>query len=394
MKTILFFMSGYSWAEVRYRDAVFLCARAQGWRIQCVPYVQAAASRYHLPNCSVACDVRGLIEFWRPDGCLVECGAAPRHLQPADFRPVPVVFLDREPETLAEDASYIAINAMQLARRAFDELSLTGIRQFAYARWRDPLPWNVKRERAFAQVLAEHGLGMHVLETGTAKGMPRSSEGLLRDIRALPHPVAVFAANDLVGEQIVSVCHKGGLSVPGDVVVLGVDNAEDVCENAVVSLSSLAPDHAGAGRQACALLARQMETSPSTPVSSATFGVASVVRRASTQRANTDARVLKALEFIRQNATFSRSVEDVVRAMGGCSRRTADLLFKAQVGQSILGHMTDVRVARVQEMLRAGDKPISVVSDMCGFTSVNDLDRVFRQRTGLTPTAWRKRTIA
>ena len=56
--------------------------------------------------------------------------------------------------------------------------------------------------------------------------------------------------------------------------------------------------------------------------------------------------------------------------------------------------MTDVRVARVQEMLRAGDKPISVVSDMCGFTSVNDLDRVFRQRTGLTPTAWRKRTIA
>lgn len=29
MKTILFFMSGYSWAEVRYRDAVFQCARAQ-----------------------------------------------------------------------------------------------------------------------------------------------------------------------------------------------------------------------------------------------------------------------------------------------------------------------------------------------------------------------------
>ena len=28
MKTILFFMSGYSWAEVRYRDAVFQCARA------------------------------------------------------------------------------------------------------------------------------------------------------------------------------------------------------------------------------------------------------------------------------------------------------------------------------------------------------------------------------
>lgn len=387
MKTVLFFMSGYSWAEQHGRDAVLRFARTAGWRVLCIPYAQAEASRFQLANCTVARDVRGLLEFWCPAGCIAECGAAPHHLQPYDFGDVPVVFLDRDPSTVEGDAPCVCSDAHAIAKAAFDELYATGIRNFAFAGWYEALTWSVNREAAFAKVASSAGFGMHVIEMRSPRRHADvEADRLLKAVRSLPKPLAVFAANDLIAEQIVNVCCANGISVPQDLAVVGVDNSPDICENALVSISSIPQDYEGSARRACECLAGII--AGGRKPGNVTHGVGAVVRRASTRRIGSDARVLGAFEFIRQNAAFGVKVEDVVKAMG-CSRRTADLLFSRYVGHSILKELTAVRVNRAKELLRSSDAAVAAVSDMCGFMSVNDFDRVFKSQTGLSPTVWR-----
>ena len=114
-------MSGYSQAEKRGRDDITRFARSARWRVQCVSYAEAEASRYSFVKNFGTRDIGGLLDFWKPDGCIVECGAAPRCLQPADFAGVPVVFLDRDPTTLNEPATCICSDNRKIAAVAFEE---------------------------------------------------------------------------------------------------------------------------------------------------------------------------------------------------------------------------------------------------------------------------------
>ncbi len=391
MKTILLFLSGYSQAEKRGRDEVLHYARATHWRVQCVSYAEAAASRYHLVKDFGVCDVKGLLDFWKPDGCIVECGAAPFCLQPDDFLGVPVVFLDRDPSTLSSPASCVFIDEQRIAEAAFEELASTGAPNFAFAGWYDPLPWTVRRQKAFADILAKKGLEMHVIDmTRSSLGTEASNSRLLATLKSLPRPLAIFAANDLVAEHIIGVCSMNGLSIPDDFAVVGVDNLEDVCENSVVSISSVPQRFEESGRIACECLERVM-ANPSRAPEICLFGVGKTVRRASTRALGLDHRVRSALEFIRQHATFGIGVQDVVKHMG-CSRRTADTLFKASRCRSILGEITKARVESAKAMLVDKHVSISAVAGLCGFPTINELDRVFRRVTGISPKVWRQHT--
>ena len=366
-------------------------ARAAHWRVQCVAYAQAEASRYHLVKGFGASDVKGLLDFWKPDGCIVECGAAPFCLQPDDFPDVPVVFLDRDPSTLSAPASCVCNDEKRVAEVAFEELASTGVQNFAFAGWYEPLPWAVHRQEAFADILAKKGLEMHVIDMPRSpRSTGASNSRLLAKLKSLPRPLAIFAANDLVAEHIVGVCSMNGLSIPGDFAVVGVDNLEDVCENSVVSISSVPPCFEESGQIACECLERVM-ANPSRAPEICFFRVGKAVRRASTMSLGVDFRVRSSLEIIRQHATFGIGVQDVVKHMG-CSRRTADALFKASRRRSILGEIMEARVESVKAKLIDKHVSVSAVAGLCGFPTINELDRVFRRVTGMSPKAWRQHT--
>ena len=165
--------------------------------------------------------IDGLIAFWKPDGCIAECGAAPTSLQPSDFRGTPVVFLDRDPQTLSAPASCVASDPRRIAMAAFDELKRTGRRNFAFAGWYTSVYWSEERRREFSAILEAEGFEMHLLDMRFPHRDARmSNTKLLKSIRSLPRPAAVFAANDIVAEHVASVRVQTGLSVPRDIAII------------------------------------------------------------------------------------------------------------------------------------------------------------------------------
>ena len=184
---------------------------------------------------------------------------------------------------------------------------------------------------------------------------------------------------------MLRLCARLGLRVPNDVAVLGVDNRADICEETAPTLSSVPTDLAAQCDEAVALLAELMEGGARRRVVR-TVPARGVVERSST-RLLRDARVARALEFIRLHACDEGfSVRDVVQSMCVC-RTLADRLFRTVAGRSILNEIHSVRIGRARELLAAGIQP-DLVAAKCGYASYDDFRRVFRQRTGLTPRKW------
>jgi LacI family transcriptional regulator len=122
------------------------------------------------------------------------------------------------------------------------------------------------------------------------------------------------------------------------------------------------------------------------------FGATRLTRRASSRILPVpDAAVRKALEFIRLHACEGIGPRDVVKAMG-ISRTQADLRFRAAVRHTLLDEIHLVRLARAKELVARGIAP-AAVADRCGYSSLADLQRVFRRRVGMTMRAWARETV-
>ena len=71
----------------------------------------------------------------------------------------------------------------------------------------------------------------------------------------------------------------------------------------------------------------------------------------------------------------------------GLGRSQTDLLFRTVEGRSVLAAIHAARLARAQDLLRAG-KSAAFAADVCGYASLVDFRRVFRRRVGSTVRKW------
>jgi AraC-like DNA-binding protein len=65
--------------------------------------------------------------------------------------------------------------------------------------------------------------------------------------------------------------------------------------------------------------------------------------------------------------------------------------FKRTFGQTPHAYLTARRLSRAQALMLEGDEPLSIIALLCGFTDQAHLSKLFRQHTGETPAAWRRR---
>jgi LacI family transcriptional regulator len=102
-----------------------------------------------------------------------------------------------------------------------------------------------------------------------------------------------------------------------------------------------------------------------------------------------DAAVVAALNFIRGHAADEIRVDDVARhaAQG---RRMLEYKFRDLVGHTILEEIRRVRVQWVKQLLSDTDLAMPAIARRSGFSTPQRMSVVFRQVTGLTPSAYRQ----
>lgn len=99
--------------------------------------------------------------------------------------------------------------------------------------------------------------------------------------------------------------------------------------------------------------------------------------------------ILEALYHIEKSYGEELTLEEMA-AEAGFSTAYFSRLFKAQLGVPFSEYLTNVRVRHVQELLAQTDKSVSEIALETGFCNGDYLAARFKQRVGMTPTAFRK----
>jgi AraC family transcriptional regulator, arabinose operon regulatory protein len=99
--------------------------------------------------------------------------------------------------------------------------------------------------------------------------------------------------------------------------------------------------------------------------------------------------VSRSLAFINENWNRALSVTDLAERVG-VSRSKLAAEFKATTGRSVLSFQVDVRIDRAKKLLETGARSIADVAYLVGYSDPLYFSKLFRKRTGLTPSNYRR----
>jgi len=357
-------------------NGVYAAAISHNWQVQTID---------HMPD---AGELHELLAVWNPIGCIVEDGTCQQRIDPRPFGKTPVVVLGRDYYRRRQVFDCIRQDQDEVAAAVMDAFRPNRLEHFAYFGDPESPIWCTEREQCFRKRISNRQT-FSVYRGKSAAGASDISR-IVTWIDALPKPCGVLLSADHVATTFFSALRKAGLSVPGDVVVVSVDNDEQICLNMRPQLTSVMPDYFSAGVKSVGLLAKRIGN-PAAPPLTDPYGVHSVIRRASTGTVYANPRVDKAVVFIRDHACeVGFSVPDVVREMG-CCRCLAERYFKAATRQTVLDFIRATRLAKAKSLMKSPNLLLDAIPLQCGYSSISHFKAFFRKETGMTMRAWRRK---
>ena len=100
--------------------------------------------------------------------------------------------------------------------------------------------------------------------------------------------------------------------------------------------------------------------------------------------------VVRACEgWLAGHFTDSRAIQHVVER-AGVPERTLKRRFKAATGTTLIDYLQNLRVEAAKRMLESGPKPVDEISVEAGYEDTSFFRRLFKRRTGLTPSQYRR----
>ena len=225
-------------------SGVYAGAKAFGW----------AVHEVELRNTTRTVD--DFIEFWKPDGCIVDyCDTELNRLAPAKFPHVAFVYLDVDERLTPSCVHTVQNDSKTCAEIAFRELERINPASYAFIPWCDPIDWSLRREEVFMDLARSTGRKAASFHGKWSKADVMSAQDAFAGFLAqLPHPCAVMATNDEVADLVLRACPLADLAVPGDVALVSVDNSVRLCENSRPTISSVQADFFEGGRVAVEIL--------------------------------------------------------------------------------------------------------------------------------------------
>ena len=330
-------------------------------------------------------DIKALIDFWKPAGIICSCGFGTGGFSTRVFGDIPVVYYDAPPGR----GRCVAVmsDGEQIGRAAAQELLRLDYPNAVFVPFVEDLYWSRERGRAFIAEMNASGIRCATFD-GTIASAAKRMQDLSCWLKSLPRPCGVFAANDIVAEEVENAAERARLRMPRDIAIVGVDNHEQLCTNLPVPLTSIQVDFEQGGYLATDKLAGIIDGTVK-PGGMFRYPMLKVVRRMSTHILPTPAAAFsdRMTAFIHDHVRDGVTVDDVVKAFG-YSRRQTEKLFRTGCGKSILTAIHDAVYDQACMLVKKRKASIASVADSLGGISRSQLDRIFLARTGLTVRAW------
>ena len=318
------------------------------------------------------------------DGAIIKIGSALDMTPILASRHVPLVILEKPSREQIKAVSpehpfaVIGIDNEKVGALAADYLANLG--NFAtYLFIHDPndTEWSKRRGASFKSAMRKRRHHVTIL----------SLEEFERTLPALEKPVAIFAAFDLLASNALKACRRANLSIPGEAVVLSVDNDFALCENTSPTLSSIRLAHENLGYSAAKALHALM-AGKRTKKSEELPPLDIIARNSTTYHPPARLLVDRALQIIEDNKTKRIRVTDIARQLR-VSPSLLKLRFRQIRNRSLRDTIIEIRLAEVMRLLKTSDYPTGQIAKMCGFSSSAVLDHLFKKKFALTPGEWR-----
>ncbi|HWU46128.1 MAG TPA: LacI family DNA-binding transcriptional regulator [Humibacter sp.] len=176
---------------------------------------------------------------------------------PASLAGVPTVLVDAE--SADKRFSSVVPDEFGAAVTATEHLIGAGHRRIGYVCNQDDILATAGRLRGFRAAMAAHGLPVDesLIVSATPDG-PGGRRAALRILEASDAPTALFCFNDRMALGAYQAAALNGLSVPGDLSIVGVDNLEIIAADLLPGLTTVALPHYEMGRWAIDRLHRQI----------------------------------------------------------------------------------------------------------------------------------------
>jgi LacI family transcriptional regulator len=219
------------------------------------------------------------------------------------------------------------------------------------------------------------------------KPVPRR---LAQWLRKLPKPAGVLCCHLGGGGYTIRCCRALGLRVPEDVAVIGSDDT-DLSLASDPTLTSVLLSLETVGFEAMRLL-MDMIDGRSPPSSTVRLRCADLHVRESTGRRRPEiCDISGALECIQEQACRGVTVKEVIHQTQRVSRVTFHRRFREMVGKTPAQAIRERQLQEVRRLLTGTELPVTMISDLSGFSSPKVLARLFRLAEGTTLREYRKR---
>ena len=331
------------------------------------------------------------LQHWRGDGIITRT---------ADWETYKILKKKKIPkvELHGDNVNYlldIMVNESRVAELAADHFWDQGFRHFAIFGLGNAW-WIEKRRVRFAEAVAKYKAKPFVFQTADSTTVypslivdDRLMKRIAHWIRHLPKPVGIWGVTDLNAFNVLAACQLAGVSVPGEVAVLGTDNDTLLCQAVAPQLSSVDINAREIGYQAAALLEKRMNgENMVTPIITEPSHVE--IRQSTDIIAIADPHVARAIGYIREHSASPVLCAAEIARWSGTSHRTLQLKFRKHLGSTLEEQIAQCRIAHACRLLRDSDIKVSVIPSLIGLSSGSYFFTLFRKIQQVTPQTYRQ----
>ena len=337
---------------------------------------------------------------WEGDGVIADY-ESPQIAEILDGYNIPIVGVGGSylNEREHPNVPYVVSDDRSLVTFAFNHLKDKGLEHFAFYGMPDDSwkKWAKARKLAFENIIQTEGYTSYVYlgHEATPQTWMHDMEQLADWIKKLPKPIGIISVCDARARHLLQICDQLNIIVPNEVSIIGIDNDEIARCLSRVSLSSVGQNCKEIGYQSAKLLHRLLDDpefnkDSLVKITKRLVQPTKVYERQSTDfRALNDPYVIQAVHYISNNARKKIRVDQVLEYIG-ISRTNMEVRFRDILGHSIHQEIYNAKLKQACNLLTTTSLPLAEISEICGYTTLQYMYKVFKKNLAKTPKEYRE----